>query len=116
MPFATAISLVLTLYLRETLLNVSPEPTVWTGGVGNRVCAELPTKDVEVGIAGAGTGAAGAEGAWGIAADIGMRGAAAWAIFAPPPAPALKSGADAGAGGAYADTGAGGAYCEAVGA
>jgi hypothetical protein len=114
MPFATAISLMLTRYLRATLLSVSPGPTVWTGGVGSRVCAELPTTDVEGGIgggAGGGSDAAGAKGVWpGIAEDIGRRGAAAWAIFAPPPPAPVKSGADPGAGGAYADTGGGGAY------
>src|SRR5206468_13024315 len=98
MPFATAISLTLTRYLRATLPNVSPDPTAWTGGVGSRVRAELPTTDLDIGMA-ACAGAAGGEaevvgkdttGAWGTAADIGMRGAAAWAIFAPPPAAPVK--------------------------
>src|SRR5262245_48385427 len=99
MPFAPAISLTLTRYLCATLPNVSPDPTVWTGGVGSRVWAELPT--TEVGMA-ACAGAAGSE------ADAGVRGAAAWATFAPPPAAPVKSGDDRGGGGPYARTACGG--------
>ena len=108
MPLATAISLALTRYLCPTLANVSPDVTVWTGGVGSRVWAELPTTGV--GMA-AGAGAAGSE------AEAGVRGAAAWASFAPPPAAPVTSGADRAAGGAYAGmdggylgAGGGGAY------
>jgi len=59
-PFATAISLTLTRYLRATLPNVSPDSTVWTGGAGRRVWAELPTTDLDIGMA-ACAGAAGSE-------------------------------------------------------
>jgi len=126
MPLATAISLTLTRYLRATLPNVSPDPTVWTGGVGSRVWAELPTTDLDIGMA-ASAGAAGSEAevvgtatpgaeTWGAAADIAVRGAAAWASFAPPPAAPVKSDVDRGAGGAYGGTDWGGGYCGAGGA
>ena len=52
----------------------------------------------------AGAGAAGSE------AEVGARGAAAWAIFAPPPVARGTSGAERGAGGAYAGAGWGGWY------
>jgi len=109
MPFATAISLTLTRYLRATLPNVSPDSTVWTGGVGSRVWAELPTTDLDIGMA-ACAGVAGNE------TEVGPRGAAAWASFAPVPAGPVKSGIDRGAGGAYDGTDWGGTYWGAGGA
>ena len=103
MPFATAISLTLTRYLCATRPNVSPDAPVWTGGVGSSVCAELPATDVDTDMA-EWAGAAGSE------AEVGARGAAAWASFAPPPPAPEKSDADRGAGGAYGVIDWGGAY------
>src|SRR5262249_12360926 len=98
MPLAIAISLMLTRYLRATLPKVSPGPTAWTGGVGSRVWAELPTTDVDTGrVACAGGPGSEACVVGAAAAGIGARGKAACAIFAPPPDAPVKLGSDRGA-------------------